>query len=137
MAGRVDQIDVHVVDRERRHRRLDRDPAQPLEGERVRLRRPRVDAAEVADDACLVEQAFGESCLTGVYMRQDSEVELLLRHASFPPGRSNGPVGREWMRALLLLESLARAVLRSIIGARAGPGQPRAVRLFDPTSEGP
>src|SRR4051812_45421835 len=102
MAGRVDQIDVHVVDRERRHPRLAGDPAWPPEGERGRPRRPRVDAAEVADAAYLVEQGFGESCPAGVYMRQDSEVDLLLRHPAFPRRRAIGPVLREWMRALLL-----------------------------------
>ena len=73
VARRVDQVDVDVAERERRDGRLDRDPALPLERQRVGLRRAGVDAADLVDDAGRVQQPFGESCLTGVYMRQDSQ----------------------------------------------------------------
>ena len=88
VAGRVDQVDGDVVDRERDDRRLDRDAALLLERERIGLRRPLVDAADLVDDAGGVEQPLGESCLTGVYMRQDSQVQRSAKQASYPPDRS-------------------------------------------------
>ena len=93
MARRVDQVDVDVFQCERRNGRLDRDPTLPLQRQRVGLRASGVDAANFVDHAGFVQQAFGESCLTGVYMRQDSEVQLFLRHASYPPNRSQRPSG--------------------------------------------
>ena len=91
VAGCVDQVDVHVAERERRDRGSDRDPALPLERERVGLCRAGIDAAELVDDARVVQQAFCESCLTGVYVRQDPKVQLFRRHASYPPNRSQSP----------------------------------------------
>ena len=88
VARRIDQVDVNVIERERRHGGADRDPARPFERERIGLRRAGIDAADVADDTGLVEKPLGEACLTGVYMRQDPKVELFLRHASYPPNRS-------------------------------------------------
>jgi len=82
------RFDVHVVQRERRNGRADRDAALPLQRERIGLRCPSIDAPEHVDDSGLVQKPFGESCLTGVYMRQDPKVELFLRHASYPPNRS-------------------------------------------------
>ena len=55
-----------------------------------------VDAAELADHAGLVQKPFGESCLTGVYMRQDSQVERSSKQASVPPNRSQGPSRLAW-----------------------------------------
>src|SRR5438034_8826487 len=69
----------------RHDRGLDRDPALLFECKRVRLRRAVVDAADRVDDADGVQQPFGESCLTGVYMRQDPQVERSLQQASYPP----------------------------------------------------
>ena len=77
MARRIDQVDVDVVDCERRHGRPDRDAALSLQRQRVGLRRAGIDAADCVDDAGLVQQPFGESCLTGVYMRQDSQGSAL------------------------------------------------------------
>jgi len=71
VAGRVDQVDGDVVDRERHDRRADRDAALLLERQRVGLRRAGVDAADLVDDAGRVQQPLGERRLTGVYMRQD------------------------------------------------------------------
>ena len=45
---------------------------------------PSVDAADLVDDAGRVEQPFGESRLTGVYMRQDSQVERLVQQSVIP-----------------------------------------------------
>ena len=42
----------------------------------------------------LPEQPFGESCLTGVYMRQDSQVQRSAKHESIPPRWSFRPP--EW-----------------------------------------
>jgi hypothetical protein len=86
--GRVDQVDGRVADRERDDGRPDRDAAPPLERERVGLRRATVDAADRVDHAGRVEQPLRESCLTGVYMRQDPEVQGSASHASVPPSRS-------------------------------------------------
>jgi hypothetical protein len=91
VAGSVDQVDPHVPDLERDDRGLDRDPALLLERHRVGLRRTVVDAAEHADHAGLVEKPFGESCLTGVYMRQDPQVERSSKQGSYPPSRSQRP----------------------------------------------
>jgi hypothetical protein len=89
-----------VLTSETHARGLDRDAALPFERERVRLRRTRVDAADVANDAGLVQQPFCESCLTGVYVRQDSEVELFpFRHPPFPPWGPRRPCGRTWLYA--------------------------------------
>ncbi len=89
VAGRVDQVDGDAVDRERDDGRLDRDAALLLERQRVGLRRPLVDAADLVDHAGGVQQPFGESCLTGVYMRQDPKVERSAKQASIPPSRSS------------------------------------------------
>ncbi len=85
VAGRVDQVDGDVVDRERDDRRLDRDPSLALERERVGLRRPAVDAAGRGDHTGVVEKPLGECGLTGVYMRQDPEVQSCVQHGSYPP----------------------------------------------------
>ena len=84
MTRRVDQVDVDVLERERRDGRPDRDPALLLERQRVGLRRAGIDAAELVDDTGLVQQPFGESCLTGVYMRQDPKVQLFLSPRVIP-----------------------------------------------------
>ena len=78
------------LDRERRDGRLDRDAALLLERQRVGLRRAGIDAAELVDDTGRVQQPFGESCLTGVYMRQDPKVQLFLSHT-----RHTLRIGRE------------------------------------------
>ena len=91
MAGRVDQVDLHVLQRERRDGRPDRDAALPLQRERVGLRRAGIDAAELVDGAGGIQQPLGESCLTGVYMRQDPQVQRSLQQASYPPNKSKSP----------------------------------------------
>jgi hypothetical protein len=88
MARRVDQIDVQVVERERRDGRPDGDAPLPLQLQGIGLRRTQIDAADLVDDTSGVKELLGESCLTGVYMRQDSQVQRFLRHASYPPNRS-------------------------------------------------
>src|SRR5439155_7662422 len=92
MTRRVDQIHRDAADRERNYRGLDRDPALPLERERVGLRTAGVDATELVDNAGRVQQSFRESRLTGVYMRQDPQVERFAKHESYPPSRSQRPV---------------------------------------------
>src|SRR6266446_2821692 len=91
VAGRVDQVDRYIVDRERDDRRPDRDAALPFECERIGLRRALVDAADLVDHPGCVEQPLCESCLTGVYMRQDPQVERFAMQASYPPNRSRSP----------------------------------------------
>ena len=88
VAGRVDQVDRDVLDRERHDGGLDRDPALLLQRQRVCLGRASIDATDRVDDTCGVEKPLGESCLTGVYMRQDPQVERFPRHASYPLNRS-------------------------------------------------
>jgi hypothetical protein len=58
MARRVDEVDGHVVDRERDDGGADGDAALLLECERVGLRRARVDAADGVDDTGGVQQPF-------------------------------------------------------------------------------
>ena len=61
--------------RERHDRGLDRDAALPLQRQGVGLGRALIDAADLVDDTGRVEQPLGERCLTGVYMRQDPQVQ--------------------------------------------------------------
>ena len=96
MAGRVDEIHRHAVDREGDDGRLDRDAAPLLELERVGPRRSLVDAAGRVDHAGGVEEPFGESCLTGVYMRQDPKVERSAKQVSIPSSRSSRPSRLTW-----------------------------------------
>ena len=63
---------------------FDRDPALSLESQRIGLSRAGIDTTDFVDDTGGVEEPFGESCLTGVYMRQDSQVERSLQQASYP-----------------------------------------------------
>jgi hypothetical protein len=85
VARRVDQIDRDVVDLERDDRGLDRDPALTLEREEVGLRAAVVDAADLVDDAGRVQQPLCERRLTGVYMRQDPQVQRSAKQSSYPP----------------------------------------------------
>ena len=75
VSRRVDEVDHHTVDHERHHRGPDRDPALALQGERVGLRGAVIDATDLVDDSSCVQQPFGESGLTGVYVRQDPQVQ--------------------------------------------------------------
>jgi hypothetical protein len=93
VAWGVDQVDVDGAERERGNGRLDGDAPPALELQRVGLRGAGIDAADFVDDSGFEEKPLREGCLTGVYMRQDSEVELFLRHASFLPSRSRGTSG--------------------------------------------
>ena len=88
VARSVDQIDGDVSDRERHNGGLDSDAPPTLQRQRVRPGGAVVDAAELFDRTGRVEQPFGERRLTGVYMRQDPQVQRLARHASYPPNRS-------------------------------------------------
>ena len=84
VARGVDQVDRDVVDGERDDRGLDRDPALLLERQRIGLRRSGIDAADLVDNPGGVQQPLGESRLTGVYMRQDAQVERSLRTSVIP-----------------------------------------------------
>ena len=117
VAGRVDQVDGDVADRERDDRGLDRDAAPALERERVGLRVAVVDAAELVDDAGGVEQPLGEGGLTGVDVRQDPQVQgTALRVMS---SARIGVVGMD-MRALTTAPSGRVGLLAGVqqIGAR-------------------
>ena len=75
MAWRVDEVDRRVADDKRDDCGLDRDAALTLEVERVGLGGAGVDAAELVDDPGCEQQPFGEGGLTGVDVREDSEVQ--------------------------------------------------------------
>ena len=62
-----------------------------LQRERVRLCRAIVDTADLVDRSGREEEPLCECCLTGVYMRQDPQVERSSKQASFPPNRSQRP----------------------------------------------
>ncbi len=87
VTGRVDQVDRDVVvDDERHHGGLDRDATLAFQRQGVGLGVAIIDAADLVDDAGGVEQPLGEAGLTGVYMRQDPQVERSHR-ASCPSRR--------------------------------------------------
>ena len=92
VARRVDQVDGDVVDRERHDGGADRDAALLFQRHGVGLGRARIDAADLVDDTGCVEQPLGESCLTGVYMRQDPQVQRFPYQGSYPPNRLKSPV---------------------------------------------
>ncbi len=100
MARRVDQVDRGVADGEGHDRRLDGDAAPAFQGKGVGLGVAVIDAADLVDDPGGVQQPLGQAGLTGVYMRQDSQVEhtqrtscpligrLLLSCGTWTPGAS-------------------------------------------------
>ena len=96
VAGRVDEVDRDrirgVPDGERDDRGLDRDAALPFEREGVGLRAAVVDAADVVDDAGLVQQPFGQARLAGVNMGEDAQVQGATQ-ASCPLDRRKGQMG--------------------------------------------
>ena len=55
MAGRVDQVDRDVVDRERHDGGLDRDAALPFQHKRIGLGRAGIDASDLVDDVSGVQ----------------------------------------------------------------------------------
>jgi hypothetical protein len=86
------EVDGDVVDRERRRPRLDRDAALLLERASVSVCVvPSVDAARARRSLRGMQQPLGERCLTGVYMRQDSQVERTSKQAANLPIRSKRP----------------------------------------------
>jgi len=85
VTGRVDQVDGDVIDDERHDGRLDRDPALSLQREGVGLGAALLDAADFVDDTGGEQQPLGQRGLTGVYMRQDPQVQR--SHASCPLDR--------------------------------------------------
>ncbi len=81
VTGGIDQVDFEVIEMEGDDRGFDGDPASTFQLQRVGLRRAFVDAADCLDDSCFEENPFGETGFTGVYMRQDPDVDD--RHAPF------------------------------------------------------
>jgi hypothetical protein len=75
VAGRVDQVDRDAVDDERHDGGLDRDAALPLQRQGIGLGAAVVDAADLVDDPGGEEQPLGQGGLTGVYMRQNPQVQ--------------------------------------------------------------
>jgi uncharacterized caspase-like protein len=75
VAGRVDEVDDGVAEREGHHRGLDGDAPAAFEVERVGAGAARVDAADLVDDPRGLEQPLGQAGLTGVDMGEDSEIE--------------------------------------------------------------
>ena len=95
MTRRVDEVDDHVLDRERDHGRLDSDPPLSFQGEGVSLRCTLVDASYGLDNTGGVEKPLGERGLTCVDVGEDPQVECVARQASFP-SRSQGHSGWSW-----------------------------------------
>ena len=107
-------------------RGLDRDAASALELQRVGLRRAFVDAADRSDDAGFEEDAFGEARFTGVYMRQDPDIDN--RHADtlslkkLPiTGLFNGcrmglsSRNRDWYAAMIVARGRERLGIRGVM----------------------
>lgn len=86
VAGGVDEVDRHVVDRERDDGGLDGDAALPLQREGVGPGVPVVDTADLVDHADRVQQPLGQAGLTCVDVREDAEVEHM-HEASCPSKR--------------------------------------------------
>jgi hypothetical protein len=95
VAGSVDQVDRDVVDDERHDGGLDRDAALAFQRHRIGLGAAVIDAADLADDTGGIQQPLGQRCLTGVYMRQDSQVQRS-HCASCPLNRWPKPGVRTW-----------------------------------------
>ena len=75
VAGRIDQVDGHVMGDERHHGGLDGDAALALQRHRIGLGIAAIDAPEAVDDTGCVKQPFSQRCLTGVDMRQNPKVQ--------------------------------------------------------------
>jgi hypothetical protein len=83
VTGGVDQVDRDVTDDERHDGGPDGDAALPLQRHGVGLCAARIDAADLVDDTRGEQQPLGQARLTGVYMRQNSQVQRL--HAASCP----------------------------------------------------
>jgi hypothetical protein len=119
VAGRVDQVDGQVTDRERHHRGLDRDATLALQRERIGLGTAVIDTADLADHSGGVQQPFGQARLAGVNMGHDPQVQHF-HGASCPLDRRQLPSGWTWtLRAFRLL--LDRRLLPGV-QQRCGPG---------------
>ncbi|GHI03737.1 hypothetical protein Scel_20580 [Streptomyces cellostaticus] len=77
VTGSVDQVDGDSTERERHDRRLDGDAAPAFQRQRVRPGTALVDDADRVRYAGRVQQPFGQAGLTGVYMRENSEIEQM------------------------------------------------------------
>jgi hypothetical protein len=75
VAGGVDEVDGDAVERERDDGGLDGDAAPPFQREGVGGGAAGVDAADLVDHSGGVQQPFGQAGLTGVDMRENSEIE--------------------------------------------------------------
>ena len=112
VAGRVDQVDREVADQERGDRGADRDAAFALELERVGLGGAGVDAADVVDGACGVEQSLAEGGLTGVDVGEDSEIERAHGTSCLP--RRWSPSGWTWVLPSRSFLAVARLRLKRV-----------------------
>ncbi|MGC4110666.1 MAG: hypothetical protein QM747_09630 [Nocardioides sp.] len=81
VAGGVDDVDREVAEWEGHHGGLDGDAAPALDRERVGAGGAGVDGPRCVDDSREVQEALGESGLTGVDVGQDAQVELTCAHA--------------------------------------------------------
>ena len=95
VAGRVDQVDRDIIDGERYDGGLDRDAALPFERQEIGLGTAVINAADLVDDTGGIEQPLGQGCLTGVYMRQNPQVQRS-HQASCPLHRWKLPSGWTW-----------------------------------------
>ncbi len=77
VAGRVEEVDRHVVDHERHDRGSNGDAALALQCQRVGLGASGVDAADLVENAGVEQQPLGQARLSGVNMRHDPEVQSL------------------------------------------------------------
>jgi hypothetical protein len=75
LPGGVDEVDGDAADLERDHGGLDGDAAAAFQVERVGGGAAVVDPADHADHARFEEQALGQRGLTGVDVRENSEIE--------------------------------------------------------------
>jgi hypothetical protein len=102
VTGRVDQVDGDIADGEGHDGGLDRDAALPFQRQGVGLGAAVVDAADLVDDPGGVQKPLGQRGLTGVYMRQDAQVERA-HGASCPSDRRKPPSAKTWTLLALSL----------------------------------
>src|SRR5439155_11700289 len=114
MAGRVDEVDREVAERERGDRGADRDPALAFELEGVGLGGAGVDRPEAIDRPGGEEESLGEGGLTGVDVSQDAEIERTHGTSCLPRKRSSG-----WTRVLPRRSFLALLARLSGTGSHA------------------
>ena len=84
VAGRVDQVDLQISDREGNYRGAYRDSPLSLEVVAVGAGVAGVDTAQIRDGPVLEQQTLRQACLAGVHVSEHADVHYPANHARFP-----------------------------------------------------